>query len=180
MKVFIAGARSVSALSEPVKIRLNNILSKNYTVIVGDASGVDSAVQKYFSDLSYQNVIVYASEGKARNNIGSWEVYKVDAPARARGFNFYAAKDKAMADDASYGFMIWNGESKGTLTNIINLLNLDKKSIVYLTTNNSFYNIDNMDDLQELLETCGQTAKALFEKVYKTSMSNLYHQASLF
>lgn len=180
MKVFIAGARAVTVLNEPVKTRLNNIFSKNYTVIVGDASGVDSAVQKYYSDLNYQNVIIYASEGKSRNNIGNWDVRNVEVPVRTRGFNYYAAKDKAMADDADYGFMIWNGESKGTLTNIINLLNLDKKSIVYLTTNNSFYNIDSIYELQELLETCGQTAKALFKKVYKPSMANAYQQASLF
>jgi len=180
MKVFIAGARAVSALNESVKARLNNIFSKNYTVIIGDANGVDSAVQKYFSHLNYQNVIVYASEGKPRNNIGNWEVRKVEVPIRAKGFSYYAAKDKAMADDADYGFMIWNGESKGTLTNIVNLLKLDKKSLVYLTTNNSFHNIDSMDELQELLETCGQTAKALFEKVYKASMVSVYRQATLF
>ena len=103
-------------------------------MLIGDASGVDSAVQKFYNNLSYGNVIVFASDGRARNNIGSWEIRKIDVPNHTRGFNYYAEKDKAMAEDADNGFMIWNGESKGTLNNIINLLNAEKHTIVYLTT----------------------------------------------
>jgi len=180
MKVFIAGARAVPSLNESIQERLNNIYSKKYTVLVGDASGVDSAVQKYYFDRDYQNVVVYASEGKARNNIGNWDVRKVDVPTRSRGFNYYAVKDKAMADDADYGFMIWNGESRGTLTNIVNLLNLEKKSIVYHTENGLFYSIDNLDDLQSLITKCGQTAQELFDKVCKTSGLKSFQQVSLF
>ena len=40
---------------------------------------------------------------------------------------YYRAKDLAMVEDADCGFMIWNGESKGTLNNILNLLYMDKK-----------------------------------------------------
>ena len=180
MKVFIAGARAVSVLDGVVKERLNNIFIKNYTVVVGDASGVDCAVQRFFSNHRYRNVIIYASEGKARNNIGSWAVHSVDVPIRSRGFDYYAAKDIAMANDADYGFMIWNGESKGTLNNIVNLINLDKKSIVYLTTNKEFYNIDGIDDLQELVELCGQTAKNLFNKIVEASVMSRFQQISIF
>jgi len=180
MKVFIAGARAVNILSEPVQKRLCNIYKKNYTVIVGDANGVDSAVQKYFSNINYRNVIIYASEGITRNNIGNWEILKVDVPTQLRGFNYYAAKDIAMANDSDYGFMIWNGESKGTLNNILNLLNMDKKSIVYLTASNTFYNIEELDDLQELVDSCGQTTRILLEKLKKTSMTSNYNQTSIF
>jgi len=180
MKVFTAGARAVSVLDESVKERLKNIYTKNYTVIVGDASGVDCAVQRFFSNHNYRDVIVYASEGKARNNIGNWDVHSVDVPIRSRGFDYYAVKDMAMANDADYGFMIWNGESKGTLNNIINLLNLDKKSIVYLTTNKEFYSIDGIDELQELVDSCGQTAKNLLNKLVKSSIMSKFQQTSLF
>ena len=180
MKVFIAGARAVSVLDDVVKERLNNIFIKNYTAIIGDASGVDCTVQRFFSNLGYRNVIIYASEGKARNNIGNWDVHCVDVPIRSRGFDYYAVKDMAMANDADYGFMIWNGESKGTLNNIINLLNLDKKSIVYLTTNKEFYSIDGIDELQELVDSCGQTAKNLLNKLVKSSIMSKFQQTSLF
>jgi len=180
MKVFIAGARAVLTLDEPVQERLRNIYAKNYSVIIGDASGIDSAVQMFFSAINYRNVVVYASEGKARNNTGNWDVHAVDVPGRSRGFDYYAAKDMAMANDADYGFMIWNGESKGTLYNIINLLNQDKKSIVYLTTTKNFHNIEGIDDLQELVNSCGQTAKNLLKKIVESSVMSKFQQTSLF
>jgi len=180
MKVFIAGARAVTALDGSVQKRLYNIYNKGYAVLVGDADGVDSAVQEYFSNLNYRDVTVYASEGKARNNSGKWDVREVAVPLRSRGFSYYAAKDKAMADDADYGFMIWNGESKGTLNNIINLLKQDKKSIVYLTSNGSFHSIDNFDELQDFAESCGQTAQSLLSKLSKDFALKAFEQVSLF
>jgi len=59
-------------------------------------------------------------------------------------------------------------------------LNLDKKSIVYLTTINTFYNIEGIDDLHELIESCGQNVKVLIEKIISTSVANKFHQTSLF
>ena len=38
-----------------------------------------------------------------------------------------------MANDADSGFMIWDGKSKGTLMNIIDLLNLNKPVEIYHT-----------------------------------------------
>jgi hypothetical protein len=37
----------------------------------------------------------------------------------ARGFAYYATKDQVMVDDAEYGLMLWDGESKGTLNSVI-------------------------------------------------------------
>ena len=167
MKVFIAGSINISVLDKAVEGRLNNIHVKNYTVLVGDANGVDKAVQKYFFNRKYANVVIFASGEKARNNVGNWEIQKIDVPAHVKGFDYYTAKDKAMADAADYGFMIWNGESKGTLNNIINLIKSDKKTVVYLTKLNSFYNIDSMEKLQDLIDLCGQSARLIFDKLHK-------------
>ena len=122
MKIFIAGARAIIQFDDNINSRLFSIFEKGYDVLVGDATGVDSSVQRFFSDKGYKNVTVFASNGKARNNIGDWHVENISADSRLRGFDFYKQKDIAMANSADYGFMIWNGESKGTLNNIINLL----------------------------------------------------------
>ena len=180
MKVFIAGPRAVSTLDAPVMEKLNNIYQKNYTVLVGDASGVDIAVQKFFCNLGYGDVVVFASNGRARSNIGRWEIRKVDVPNHTKGFNYYAAKDKAMADEADYGFMIWNGESKGTLNNIINLLNAGKQTVVYLITEQSFHNIDDIDSLNDLISLCSSDTRLLFKRLSKPSMANAFQQISLF
>jgi len=180
MKVFIAGPRAISTLETPIQEKLSNIYEKKYTVLVGDASGIDSAVQKYFCDLGYKNVVVFASDGRARNNIGSWEIRQIDVPNRVKGFNYYAAKDKAMADDADYGFMIWNGESKGTLNNIINLLNAGKQTVVYLISAKSFYCVDDTDSLNYLISLCSSNTRLLFERLSKTPVANAFQQISLF
>jgi len=167
MKIFIAGPRMVSGLTNEIEDRLYGICMKGYSILVGDASGVDKAVQQYFTRLEYSNVLVYASNGKARNNLGNWHVEAVPVPANVTGFEFYAMKDRAMATDADYGFMIWNGESRGTLNNIVNLLNNNKKTLVYFTPKNSFICVDNFYKLEQLLINCHNGTKSLFHKLYK-------------
>ena len=162
----------MSTLASEVKERLHGIYSKNYTVLVGDANGADKAVQKYFAGLNYANIVVYASNGKARNNLGNWPVEAVPVPASVKGFKFYAEKDKAMAKAADYGFMLWNGESKGTLNNMINLLNDNKKVLVYLSLKSSeasqpppFNSIDSLGKLEALLQTCPKETWALYKSL---------------
>lgn len=96
---------------------------------MGDCYGVDTAVQDFFIRLSYNNVTVFASNGKARNNIGNWNVENIHVDSSVKGFDFYKQKDIAMANSADYGFVIWDGSSRGTLNNIINLINQNKKSV---------------------------------------------------
>lgn len=151
MKVFIAGPRAISKLNSEVLKRIDNIINEQFTVLVGDAAGVDKAVQSYCTEKKYSNVKIFASNGKARNNIGQWEVIKIDIDNRIKGFDFYAAKDLAMAKEADYGFMIWNGKSKGTLNNIINLTLLDKKVLVYYTPDNEFHVLKSINDFKEFL-----------------------------
>ena len=172
MKIFIAGPRAIRTLSNDVVDKLHSIYTKNYTVLVGDASGVDKAVQKYYSELNYSNVIVYASNGKARNNLGNWPVETVPVPSGTKGFEFYAAKDRAMANDADYGFMIWNGESKGTLNNMVNLLNDGKKVLVYLSLkadvkglSSPLNTIDSYEQLEKLLLYCPEETRGLYTKL---------------
>jgi len=151
IKIFIAGPRAISRLNQAVQDRLHGICEKGYIVLVGDANGVDKAIQKYFSAIQYAHVIVYASNGKVRNNLGHWPVEAVKVPDEIkRGFDFYAVKDKAMAADADYGFMLWNGESRGTHTNIINLLKGGKKVLVYFTPLNDFVQISTFEQLESL------------------------------
>lgn len=165
MKVFIAGPRALKSIDDKVIMKLNNLISKNFEIIVGDAAGIDSAVQSYFAKQGYKNVMVYATEGKYRNNIGSWEIKNVQVAKGTKGFQYYAAKDLEMAEDADCGFMIWNGESKGTLNNILNLLYMDKKIMVYYQPQQEFYAIKTYKDLQNLISICEQKTKNLFEKL---------------
>jgi uncharacterized protein (DUF1919 family) len=150
MKVFLAGARSISNLDNNVKDRLANISLNNMTALVGDANGVDKAVQQFFDNIHYKNVIVYAMNGKARNNVGNWSVKNIKSIGKTTGFDYYATKDLKMAEDADYGFMVWNGKSKGALNNIVNLLRLNKKTLVYFVPDKRYYTITNINDLKNM------------------------------
>ena len=147
MKVFIGGSRRVSRLDEQVKGRLDEIIRKHLPVIIGDAKGADRAVQDYFRQRAYEQVEVFCTEGRCRNNAGNWKIRPVPAPAgRKRDFEYYAAKDHVMADQSSIGFMLWDGKSRGTLANVLRLIEQGKKVVVYLASSKQFTTLRNMSD----------------------------------
>ena len=78
-----------------------------------------------------------------------WDVEKVAVSPHIRRFELYSAKDKEMAKQADYGFMIWNVKSMGTLNNIVNSVNDNKRVIVYFIPNIKFYTLRSQDDLKK-------------------------------
>lgn len=132
MKIFIAGSREISVLDDYTQVKLDSICSKGYDVLIGDCYGVDALVQSYLSSRKYEKVTVYASIGIARNNLGNWNVRRTQPPKGIYGYRLYEMKDMAMADDADFGFMIWNGKSRGTKKNIERLRQQGKKVLVHL------------------------------------------------
>jgi len=120
-RVFIGGSRSVTRLDADVARRLDAIMAKGHGVLIGDANGADKAVQQYLHAHGYAKVEVFCTEGRCRNNVGQWPIRTVDAGRKRRGFQYYAAKDRCMASEASAGLMIWDGTSAGTLANVARL-----------------------------------------------------------
>lgn len=60
-----------------------------------------------------------------------------------------------MAKNASCGFMIWDGTSKGTLTNVINLLDAQKKVLLYCSPKKHFFTVRTREDLHQVLGASG-------------------------
>ena len=158
----------IRTLHSAVRERLNNIIEQNITVLVGDANGIDKMIQEHLFAANYKAVLVYASNGVARNNVGQWEVQKIPVRPNVTGFAFYAEKDKAMADNADYGFMIWNGKSKGTLNNIINLSLQSKMVLVYFTPHKKFYNIKSLESAMKLIDSTDEATLRLFANLTKS------------
>lgn len=154
--VFIGGSRAISKLNDVIREQLDNLIAKNCAIFIGDANGMDKAVQKYFAQKRYPNVTVFYMTGHCRNNMGGWSTRPIAAPPKAKGFEYYAVKDAAMAQEAKCGLMLWNGESRGTLNNVLNLLGQGKKVMVYLEPDKSFYKLSNENDLDALLARCDQ------------------------
>ncbi len=149
-KIFIAGPLKVRKIDDIVKKRIDNIIDKKFDVLVGDANGVDKLVQEYLLEKNYKSVTVYCVEN-VRNNLGNWGINKIKLETNEKTFRTYTLKDFEMARDATYGYMIWNGKSNGTLNNVLNLLELNKKIILYLTTKKSFCNIKTITDLKTII-----------------------------
>jgi len=153
--VFIAGSRALSKLNPQIRERLDNIMKQNLLVLVGDANGADKAVQRYLAKSQYQHVVVYCMES-CRNNLGGWPTRNHSVPNNApRDRHYYGLKDLTMSQDADCGLMLWDGISKGTLTNVFNLLNAGKKLLLYLGPKKAFFKLHTYEDFQIALHANG-------------------------
>ncbi len=148
--VFLGGSRRIARLNESMRSKLEELLDRGLWMFVGDANGADRAIQQYLADREYERVVVYAVTGMLRNNVGHWKVRSVDASRGARGFDLYSVKDTQMANDASYGLMLWDGKSRGTLENVRNLLAQGKPVAVHLGPARRFVSLRSTEDLHKL------------------------------
>jgi len=156
--LFISGSIKINRLNKEIKNRLQNALDQNFDVVVGDANGADKALQKYLSEVNYDNVVVYCAGNVCRNNIGNWKVRRVPVDSRLKGREFYTQKDKEMAATADYGFVLWDGKSPGSFNNILELLKKNKKALVYFAPDQNFYPVSKLKDAESLLSKCDQSA----------------------
>lgn len=168
-RLFVGGSRRIPSLNAQVRAKLDGMIRKEYTILVGDANGADKSVQKHLSDRHYDKVIVFCMANGCRNNIGGWETRRIQASGSKNGFEFYSAKDKEMAREADCGFMLWDTESKGTLQNIINLLKNGKKTLVYVSPERSFLTLSTIEEIRKLLDKCDREHLDLFEEKFKVS-----------
>ena len=152
MKVFIGGSIGIDYLDYTITDELDKYISGELEIFVGDAYGVDKLIQKYLDKQGYKNVKIYASNGRARNNIGLWKVQAIEVPNSVYGREFYTYKDFAMSTDCDFGFMIWDGKSRGTQANILRLINMNKGVNVYLPYLCQMKSINDYKDYNKLME----------------------------
>jgi hypothetical protein len=152
VRVFIGGSRAVARLNDALRKRLDRIIAEHHEVLIGDANGADRIVQQYLADHQYRAVTVYCTGGRCRNNLGHWTTNAIAPPASVNGgFDFYAAKDREMAANATHGLMLWDGKSRGTFTNITNLVGHQKPVVVYISPTKSFINVKAPSDVDSLV-----------------------------
>ena len=110
-------------------------------------------------------------------DVSKWPTREVEAPKGARGFTYYATKDQAMVEDAAYGLMLWDGESKGTLNSVINMIRQNKPVVVYLAPQKVFQNLRSVDDVSELLSKFDRATVQRFER--ELGIEHVLHRAPL-
>lgn len=158
--VFIGGSREIVRLPVPVLERLDNVVRNGHDVILGDAAGADRAVQRHLLEAGYARVTVFCSGAHARHNLGGWPVRNIVPPDAAKGFQFYAAKDRAMAEAADFGLMIWDGKSPGTVLNVLRLIRGEKFSVLMNLPAKSQVTVKSAAQWDGFLAGCGATLRA--------------------
>ncbi len=177
-KIFIGGSRKISRPSAAVNERLDRIIDSGFHVIIGDANGADKAVQSYLKSKNYNLVEVFCAGKICRNNIGHWPTRTVLAD-KLRGFDFYAAKDRAMAEEASYGFMIWDGKSVGTLMNVLRLVERSKIVVVYVGPAKEFVDLKSDTDLRCFIDDYAAELKDRLEDQAGSELRNAVARSQL-
>jgi hypothetical protein len=162
-KVFLGGSRHVSRLNDDVRARIDVMIEKELPIVIGDANGADKAMQAYLNNQGYRNVQVFCSGGRCRNNLGEWDVRAVPTETREASFDFYSAKDQAMAQEATVGLMVWDGKSVGTLCNVFRLLSQRKKAAVYTVPEKAFRELKSATDWDDFVRHCKSDVRRKLE-----------------
>lgn len=150
-RVFIGGSRRISRLGAEIRLRLDRIVEKRLPVLIGDANGADRAVQAYLGQQSHDLVEVFCADETPRNNIGHWPVRTVRPAGKRRDFDYYAAKDRVMADESTVGLMLWDGESRGTVMNVLRLAEQRKPVVVYVAPRREFVDVRTPAEFEALV-----------------------------
>ncbi|MEB2854099.1 XRE family transcriptional regulator [Pseudomonas atacamensis] len=171
--VFIAGSIAISRLDDKVKARIENIVASDLDIVVGDADGADTSIQECLREFGAKRVTVYCSGDHPRNNLAQWPVANIYPNSKPGSRAFFTAKDLEMARTSNYGLMIWDCKSTGTLSNVIELIKENKKSVVFINKNKEFLNISNPDDLNHLVAFMSEFARSKAEQ--KIGLSSKIH-----
>lgn len=157
--VFIAGSLSIKNLDRKVKERIDKIVASQFGVVVGDADGADTSIQRHLVNTGETEATVFCSGTTPRNNLGNWPVEVVSTLHLAGSRKFFTAKDLRMAEVADFGLMIWDAKSTGTLSNVIELLARKKKSAVFVNKEKTFRNVGSVEQLEALVSCMSEHAK---------------------
>lgn len=178
-RVFIGGSRHVRHLNDDIRHRLDQIIERRMNILIGDANGADKAIQRYLHENEYKNVVVFCTGGECRNNIGGWPVRSVPPPHKIKDFDYYTAKDIVMANETDAGFMVWDGESTGTIVNVARLLSNGKIVSIYISSKKSFFTLNTIADLDKLISLSPYDVKKRIDRSIEKNVHD-YIQSALF
>jgi hypothetical protein len=181
--IFISGSMGIKNINKLVITRIENIINEKFTVLVGDASGVDSSIQEILSNRKYKNVKIYCAGNYPRNNIGKWDIISVQTEHKPNTRSYFTAKDIEMAEECDLGLMIWDSKSTGTLSNVLELLKKKKTSVVFVNKLKKFYNVSNITEFENLVSVMSAGAFNKADKKIKLKekiLSNKHLQLELF
>src|SRR5262249_45158580 len=70
--IFIGGSRRIATVPTDIWQQLENIMERLHNVVIGDAPGAGTAVQRYMKVSNYRHVTGFFSDHRCRNNLDNW------------------------------------------------------------------------------------------------------------
>ena len=145
MKVFFGGSKRISDIGTVILDILEAAMKRGDEILVGDCPGADARIQRYLAQSGYREVTVYCSGDEPRFNIGEWDVRTVVLdPGLTHGFAFWRQKDIQMEFDCDRAVMVWDGKSRGTWQNIVELTALGKECEIILKDEDGCWSIEEL------------------------------------
>jgi hypothetical protein len=158
VKVVLGGSRFLEKIPQNLVELLQEWNESRCEFLVGDAPGADSAFQKVLKNMGCKSVTVYSSAGYIRNNYGNWESKEVESGLHGKSNAVHAFKDRFMTSIADSGLMLWDCESAGTLSNVIDLVESGKSCRIWVALDSELYNFDNLPSLEKWLQQYPEVA----------------------
>ena len=120
-------------------------------IIVGAGlSGATAA--RLFAENGYSFVTVYYSGDRPRFNLGNWKTKHLSSNKYLSDYERQKLKDNQMVLDSDFGYMLLQGQTKGTMANVNKLLEQNKPCYVMMHNKNGGYSrnaiIRKEDDLR--------------------------------
>jgi hypothetical protein len=149
MKIVLGGSRHLEFIPKEIADRLLEWMENSSDFLVGDAPGSDRAFQVFLNSKKYPAVTVYTSADEIRNNLGNWQIEKVESGLKSKSNAVHAFKDRKMSQIADIGLMIWDCKSAGTLSNAIDILDQGKNCFIWVAPDSDLYQFVNSASLEK-------------------------------
>jgi len=165
MKIVLGGSRHLEYLPNEIADRLLGWMEKSSEFLVGDAPGTDRAFQMFLKSKKYASVTVYTSADEVRNNLGNWQVEKIDSGLKSKSSAVHAFKDRKMCQIAEVGLMIWDCQSAGTLSNVIDLIDQGKNCFIWVAPDSDLYQFDSSISLDKWMKAYPEVRDEAFKRL---------------
>ncbi len=150
--IFLGGSKIINRLDDSINEDLIEFMNLGHNILIGDSLGADFQMQKLLAENGYPFVTVYYSGDRPRFNFGNWKTKHVSSNKYLSDYERQKLKDNQMVLDSDFGYMLLQGQTKGTMANINKLLEENKSCYVMMHDKNGCYdrvaNIKTNDDLR--------------------------------
>lgn len=153
MKIILGGSRHLEFVPTEISNLLSEWMEASAEFLVGDAPGTDRAFQSFLNSSKYNLVTVFTSAEEVRNNLGNWPYERIDSGLKSKSNAVHAFKDRKMSQIADLGLMIWDCESAGTLSNVIDLVSNGKECFAWIAPDSELCKFDSINGLNGYLKS---------------------------